>query len=193
MKLYKLITTFFILTNISLIAFANENKNLEKSNKNINAELEKTFHLELGLNGFGLQIKGSSDITPYYELGGKIAYGILASANNYYLGGNGAELSLENKFYFSKRRIVNEDKFRDITEGSFIKAFAGFTFDGSPKNNTNAPKNFPVIGTGIGYSYVNSGFGVLLSCDLGSSIEISNEKIAGVLFLRPELNFKFSL
>lgn len=168
-----LITLFFILNNLCLLSVAKEEK-----------EIDNKFHTELGLAGLLFQGKFSYDILKNYELGSKLGFGFggpKSDSTGIPLPIPIVELSLENKFYFYKKRFIN-NKFQDITNGYFIKAFTSI--------NLISFVTTPTLGAGIGYSITKNNSGYLIGLDFGETFDplLSSGRRS---FLRPELNFKF--
>ncbi|MFN4150748.1 MAG: hypothetical protein ACK4IX_07370 [Candidatus Sericytochromatia bacterium] len=93
------------------------------------------------------------------------------------------EIGLNNYF----NRYHNFEK--DIKSGSYFK-----TYLGSTTNLESAKFNIlPYIGTGIGFNYNYGFFGATFALDILTTIQSSDIiYIGGVLFVRPEINLRFS-
>jgi len=154
---------------VILFTFSSQKVFAEEVIKNIVTDIpiEKYSYIDIGFSGLALQTKYSRDLTPYYEISGKLGFGGMATqyVNAFNYGSTiGIDFSIENKFFFYKLSRYYDKKDKIVTNGSYIKAFVGVTKD-------LAESFFPVFGTGIGWKEITNGFGASIGLDIGTTIQ----------------------
>lgn len=191
-KMRKILASLLTIVFCSLntVVYAEVDSDSSKKFKEI--DIEKYTHFDLGLSGFSLQGRYSYDLTPYNELGLKISFGSFATANaSSYLMDTGGDISIEDKAYFIKSSKYYSKDNSVVIDGSYIKAFASLTKSITTPYPPSLPSlPFLAIGTGIGYDIFKNNIGVGIGLDLGSTLQMKNNTLAGIIFFRPELNFK---
>lgn len=174
-----------VFCNLNTVAYAEVDSDSSKKFEEI--DIEKYTHFDIGISGFSLQARYSYDLTPYNELGFKVSFGGIINANSSaYLMDAGGDISIEDKAYFIKSSKYYSKDNSIVTGGSYIKTFASLT------KSTTIIQDLPflAVGTGIGYDIFKNNIGVGIGLDLGSTVQMKNNTIAGIIFFRPELNFK---
>lgn len=182
---FSILILLFLTLNTKTYAEVNSDGVLYKVEE---INIERHHHLDIGFSGASLQGRYSYDLTSYNELGFKTSYGLTLNANSTsYLMDTGVDLSLEDKAYFIKSSKYYSKNKSVVTQGSYIKTFAGITNSLSVKGNP-----FLVVGTGIGYDILNNNIGFGIGVDLASTLQINTNRysLGGIFFIRPELNFK---
>ncbi|MEK7431750.1 MAG: hypothetical protein AABZ74_01345 [Cyanobacteriota bacterium] len=194
-KLFSVLIVLFTFSNQKVFAEEIAPKEMK---------IQNYSYIDIGFSGLSLNTKYSRDITPYYELSGKLAFGGIATsvfAPGSYGGNYGLDFSIENKFFFYKTNKHYSKRNKMITSGFYIKGFAGITKDLLPtytynsvtgvSTTVNSPITsfFPVLGTGIGWKEITNGFGGSLGLDIGSTIQKPDgQGFQGMFFIRPEIS-----
>lgn len=182
----KILPSVFILLLCSLNTVAYAEVDSLNTKKTEEIEIEKYSHLDIGISGFSLQVKYSHDLSSYNELGLKVSSGGLVNVNSpAYLMDTGIDISLEDKAYFMKSNKYYSKSNAVLTAGGYIKTFAGLT-------NSFIMKALPflVVGTGIGYDTLKNNIGFGIGLDVGTTLQMKNNSLAGIIFIRPEMNFR---
>lgn len=165
------IIKFFIISTISL--FFMNNASAEEI---ISEPREiKIYSFEFGLSGTQLQLRGNYSV-PFnenIEVFLKSGIGILPTKNAYYNIDTGSNVELGGRYYFNNN--------------SFYKALLGYSFY---FRDDNAPYFYGGIGIGTDLQ-ITKNFYWSIGLDAGTSVQNFPSGLGGILFLRPETNFKF--
>lgn len=184
-----------ILISVLALVFCSfiSNAYAEDTKKYEEIDIEKHHHFDIGVGGYSFQLRYGYDLTPYNQIGFKTGIGSLASINSDYMhGAAGGDISLEDKAYFIKSSKYYSKNNSIRTSGYYFKSFVSLVDNMSsidPAFGKNDPV-FTAVGAGLGYDFVENHMGVSIGLDLGTTIQMKNNKLGGVVFLRPEINYK---